>query len=541
MGYNELLAEMVARSRTPQAPPQRGAEFVGGRQGPIQGTEKSTMVGINATGIFNAIQKLTGKDEKTKERLYKEAEIAHETYSLLQEENPGKAKEYLKVMQPRLQKYAKDYPGIYKRTSKDAYGNPIGIYDFTDKPSNPERLKFKLQQRAFLTPEGDLTPLGRAYIGGYTPGEASIKAGMWENTPPSPVALANKVIEGRGIEPSLEGIPKLEQPPSLGPLNFPEQTPSGSGDFGDVLAGSVALGRENVPSIQTEARTGGEQITPIQPTPGPREQLLQAEERVAEAQKVETDLQRLLKAKKPEEFLAKLRAIEATKELPSERAVRKALASYHTQAGKKEAVLAKLAPENMRLERRRVAGDYALNMARVGEARAQAQKTYNELKQGYGNEVKPYILQTLHSHEAVMREWAGLKSNAPLEDRFAGLSHLGTSTLATMSQIKSLTGKTDLAKSAATYFIFNAEELIGSEKPLINWRGKQNERQVQRWQALAYSAKNVLIALETKTLPLDLAKKVLTIGHKARIDMSDLERVMRVPPKRKVPARKGRK
>jgi len=193
------------------------------------------------------------------------------------------------------------------------------------------------------------------------------------------------------------------------------------------------------------------------------------------------------------------------------------------------------------LERSRVAGEYALNMARVGEARAQARKTYNELKQGYGNEVKPYILQTLHSHEAVMREWAGLKSNAPLEDRFAGLSHLGTSTLATMSQIKSLTGKTDLAKSAATYFIFNAEELIGSEKPLIGWRGKQNERQVQRWQALAHSAKNVLIALETKTLPLDLAKKVLTIGHKARIDMSDLERVMRVPPKRKVPARKGGK
>ena len=110
-----------------------------------------------------------------------------------------------------------------------------------------------------------------------------------------------------------------------------------------------------------------------------------------------------------------------------------------------------------------------------------------------------------------------------------------------MSQIKSLTGKTDLAKSAATYFISNAEELIGSEKPLIGWRGKQNERQVQRWQALAHSAKNVLIALETKTLPLDLAKKVLTIGHKARIDMSDLERVMRVPPKRKVPARKGGK
>ena len=164
MGYNELLAEMVARSRTPQAPPQRGAEFVGGRQGPIQGTEKSTMVGINATGIFDAIQKLTGIDSKTKERLYKEAEIAHETYSLLQEENPGKAKEYLKVMQPRLQKYAKDYPGIYKRTSKDAYGNPIGIYDFTDKPSNPERLKFKLQQRAFLTPEGDLTQIGRAHV-----------------------------------------------------------------------------------------------------------------------------------------------------------------------------------------------------------------------------------------------------------------------------------------------------------------------------------------------------------------------------------------
>jgi len=391
MGYNELLAEMVARSRTPQAPPQKGAEFVGGRQGPIQGTEKSTMVGINATGIFNAIQKLTGIDSKTKERLYKEAEIAHETYSLLQEENPGKAKEYLKVMQPRLQKYAKDYPGIYKRTSKDAYGNPIGIYDFTDKPSNPERLKFKLQQRAFLTPEGDLTPLGRAYIGGYTPGEASIKAGMWENTPPSPVALANKVIEGRGIEPSLEGIPKLEQPPSLGPLNFPEQTPSGSGDFGDVLAGGVALGRENAPSIQTEAppsmkgmiqaRTGGEQITPIQPTPGPREQLLQAEERVAEAQKVETDLQRLLKAEKPEEFLAKLRAIEATKELPSEKAVREALAYYHTQAGKKEAVLAKLAPENIRLERRRVAGDYALNMARVREAIAATKQIYKELKQ----------------------------------------------------------------------------------------------------------------------------------------------------------------
>jgi hypothetical protein len=140
--FSSALAEMVARTRIPQAPPQTRPGVIGG--GPIAGTSRQFQANIDV----GSIAKLLGwKSPEEKQK------IADQYMAFKHTSDPQQYEQLLRA--PGTQKIYQDFskagvPGVYQR--------PDGLYDF------PEETEEARIARQGMTPE-------QIYAAGGTPAE----------------------------------------------------------------------------------------------------------------------------------------------------------------------------------------------------------------------------------------------------------------------------------------------------------------------------------------------------------------------------------
>ena len=149
--FSALMAEMIARSRPQQAPPQQRPAFVGGGgvEGGIDSSSVKANVGVDLGGIIKAFQGGPSKEELERTRL--EADAAYESWKVLASQEPSEELDRYELnpqFQENIQRWAKaGYPNIIEKTNVTS---PTGNTAYTFIPGPPDKVKWESAMKVLI-------------------------------------------------------------------------------------------------------------------------------------------------------------------------------------------------------------------------------------------------------------------------------------------------------------------------------------------------------------------------------------------------------
>jgi hypothetical protein len=173
--FSALMAEMIAKSRPQQAPPQTHPAVIGGA--PIEATARSAKVGMDIGGLVKGYQALAGiATPEEKAQLAKEAEGTYESWKVLASMRTPEEMDMIELnpeYQAKMQEFAKaKIPGIMTKTNTTS---PTGNVAYTWAPGPPDKAKWEAAMRALTIRPG--TPEAMREVT-KQPTDAEIQAGL---------------------------------------------------------------------------------------------------------------------------------------------------------------------------------------------------------------------------------------------------------------------------------------------------------------------------------------------------------------------------